>query len=602
LLRKRRNGEKQPTRVRVTSPSRRPSKTEAAGDESAAYRRLEAEEVKPRKVRDWTARWEQLQPLASVNGNLAERVIRFCGQKGIRAEALCALDARIQVDRHGGVSLAFAGRGPTGAVTAIKYRPLDGSSRETKAEAPSVWLLPIIVGRHDSLEWFVVEGETDTARVLDLVPGTVAVLCLPAGALTFKPEWAHLIPRGATVFLLHDADEKGDEGAAKAARIIGGKTVRVRPPIERGDWCDWPGTQEEFAQLVAAARSEDRSSLHVVPLDEFAAVDEPSAEPLLGDEHDTVLSAGGALVFYGDGGAGKTTLEIDLVFHLAAGLKWLELPVPRPVKVLVIENEGPRGKFRMKLREKLANWDGPPVENRIHVLEEPWALFTFAADTHRAALRELIEEHEIDVVAAGPVQRLGIEGGGTPEEVGAFIRNIELVRSTLERPVAVLLAHHENKAGDVAGAWEGVPDTLAHVQAQGNGCTRLYWRKVRWGSELHGKTWKLLWREGESFEIDETPELTDDDVAESVLAAIREHAGGSWRVIETHCRGRGERARAARDELLESGAIVNYGKGGKFELYLADDPACPGRDTPGTHHFGTGVRRIRRGPCPVSHI
>jgi hypothetical protein len=548
-----------------------------------SYDRLEREnDAQPRTIRDWSAKWDRLQPLAGLNGELGERLRRFCESKRISPEALVALDARVAIGKHGETSLAFAGRGPTGAVTAIKYRPLDGSSHDSRAEQPSTWLRPIIVGKRDSLTWLMVEGETDSARVLDLVPGDVAVLCLPAGARTFRREWAALVPRGAVIFLCHDNDEEGDRGAEKAARVLGGSTVRLRPPVEGGDWCDWAGDREEFIELVREARVGGRQSLHVVPVNEFAAVDEPSAEPLLGDEHDTVLSAGGALVFYGDGGAGKTTLEIDLVFHLAAGLNWLELPVPRPVKVLVIENEGPRGKFRVKLREKLAGWDGPPIGERIHVLEEPWALFTFAADAHRDALRELIEEHGFDVVAAGPVQRLGIEGGGTPEEVGAFIRNIELTRAALDRPVAVVLAHHENKAGDVSGAWEGVPDTLAHVQARGNGATRLFWQKVRWGSTLHGKAWTLIWQEGESFEIDDTPELSDDDVAESVLTAIREHAGSSWRVVEAHSRGRGERARTVRDQLLETGQIVNSGKGGKFELYVADDPACPTRDTLGT--------------------
>jgi hypothetical protein len=442
-----------------------------------SYERLSEEAERPKRLSDHRDAWERLTPLLGVNATARERIQAFSAEKRISLESLIALGTRVRVDKAGGVELAW-GYHANGAVTAIEFRPLGEKKRY--ALAPSVFLQPLVIGKAHSLDWFVAEGETDAARLFDLVGDVAAILVLPAGALTFKPAWARVIPRGATVGLAHDADEAGDEGAQKAARVLGGRTVRVRPPIEGGDWCDWEGGREEFLELVREARTGGERSLHVVPLDEFAAVDEASAEPLLGDEHDTVLSAGGALVFYGDGGAGKTTLEVDLVFHLAAGLDWLELPIPHPVKVLVIENEGPRGKFRVKLREKLDGWDEPPIGERIHVLEEPWALFTFAADAHREALRELIEEHGFDVVAAGPVQRLGIEGGGTPEEVGAFIRNIELTRAALERPVAVVLAHHENKSGDVSGAWEGVPDTLAHVQARGNGATRLFWQKVRW--------------------------------------------------------------------------------------------------------------------------
>jgi hypothetical protein len=357
---------------------------------------------------------------------------------------------------------------------------------------------------------------------------------------------------------------------------------------------------EELARDVAARYSPtvgehdaELPPLRVVPLELFAAVDEPSAEPLLGSKQDTVLSAGGALVFYGDGGAGKTTLELDLVLHLAAGLPWLGLPVPRPCRVLVIENEGPRGRFRVKLREKLESWAGPPVAERIHVLEEPWALFTFANEGHRRELRALLETLEIDVLAAGPVQRLGIQGGGTPEEVSAFIYNLELVRAELERPVAAMFAHHENKAGAVSGAWEGVPDTLAHVQARGNGASRLFWQKARWSSTLHGKAWTLLWREGESFELDETPEVSDDDIVESILTAVREAPGSGWNTIDGLVKGKGTRKRELRDELLASGDIVNVGAGQKFALHVADDPVVrqlrPAGDAVGTQfEIGTG--------------
>jgi hypothetical protein len=315
---------------------------------------------------------------------------------------------------------------------------------------------------------------------------------------------------------------------------------------------------------AAADKTGELVQLRVVEAAEFAAVDEASAQPLLGDEEDTVLSAGGALVFYGDGGAGKTTIEVDLVCHLASGSPWLGLPVPAPVRILIVENEGPRGKFRRKLRAKLAAWKGPPIDDRILVLEEPWALFTFAEEAHREALRVLIEAHEVDVVAAGPVQRLGMQGGGTPDEVGAFMLAIELTRARLARPLAVLLVHHENKAGDVSGAWEGVPDTLAHVQAQGNGATRVHWRKVRWGSTLHGTTWKMLWRPGESFELEDQPaQVSDGELLDELDAYLTEHPGATTTAVIEAIGKRADRVRSLLTANAEHGGRYTVEKGPK---------------------------------------
>jgi hypothetical protein len=216
------------------------------------YDRLAEQAEKPKRLVDWTHRWEQLQPLGSVNGTVEQRIRHFCAEKRIRPEALIALDTKIKIDKHGGVLLAFAGYSPTGAVCAIKYRPLGGSSHDSRTEAPSTWMLPPIVGTRDAGEWYVVEGETDTARILDLVAGRVAVLCLPAGAKTFKREWADLISSGSIVFLCHDADADGDAGAEKAAALlVGRKTIRVRPPAK--DWCDSDIDPEAFRALVGQA-------------------------------------------------------------------------------------------------------------------------------------------------------------------------------------------------------------------------------------------------------------------------------------------------------------------------------------------------------------
>lgn len=267
--------------------------------------------------------------------------------------------------------------------------------------------------------------------------------------------------------------------------------------------------------------------LVIVPYEQFVSTQEELSEPLLGSQTETLLPADGMLLMYGDGGAGKTTLTIDAAAHLGSGTSWLGLEVSRPVSLTLIENEGPRGKFRQMLDEKRASWDGAAFAPMVHVLEEPWTRFTLKEPTHRAGLASHITEANTDIVVMGPLATLGMVGGGTPDEITAFEFLLRETRSLLNRPVAFWIVHHENKQGDVSGAWERVPDTLCHIQAAGNGHTRLVWRKARWSSENHGKSIELIWTSGRSFEVKDEPER--DPWAE-MLEAFRKD--DKWRTVK----------------------------------------------------------------------
>jgi hypothetical protein len=322
--------------------------------------------------------------------------------------------------------------------------------------------------------------------------------------------------------------------------------------------------------------------LELVTAERFASIREASAEPLLGGRETNVLPAGALALAYGDGGAGKTTLMLDLGFHLAAGRTWLGLEVPRRSRVGWIENEGPRGNFREKVAGKLAAWGGPNLDGHLLILEEPWARFTFASELHRRELAQLLHDYELDVLVVGPVWGLGIEGGGTPAEVSDFTKLIEETRAQLAKPLAVILIHHENRAGQVAGAWSGVPDTLMHVTPQGNGRTRLFWQKARWASELHGTSQHLLWTDGEGFDVEKREEITEDTIAEGLLAAAREHSGESWTKMREHVKGNATDKARVRDRLIAAGTLLNVPRReGGFNLWRHDDPAAP-RSEPGT--------------------
>ena len=267
--------------------------------------------------------------------------------------------------------------------------------------------------------------------------------------------------------------------------------------------------------------------LRIVTLDEFVSVSEETAEPLLGTSQSTILPRSGRLLMYGDGGAGKTTLSIDAAAHIASGTPWVGIHVAKPLRVLIIENEGPRGKFRERLGEKIASWQGAPFSENVFVLEEPWTRFTFEEEEHRMRVALFCSALEVDILMVGPLATIGMIGGGTPDEIKAFTGLLDDLNARSLRAFGVWIIHHENKAGDVSGAWERAPDTLLHVQAQGNGFTRLYWDKTRWSDEHHKTTLDLVWAEGRSFRVHE-PVVRDP--YEDMLEAFRKD--NDWRTAK----------------------------------------------------------------------
>ena len=345
-----------------------------------------------------------------------------------------------------------------------------------------------------------------------------------------------------------------------------------------GDWLD---------------RTAEETTLHfrVVGLEEFVAVEEPGAEPLVGSDGDVVIPEDGDVMFYGDGGAGKTTLAIDLTCHLAAGDDWLGIPIGHPARVLLIENEGPRPLFRAKLRRKLEAWQGSSLDDRVQVLEQPWGKFSFADEAWRELIAATVRQNEIDVVIVGPLSRSGMNEAGTLQEVREFMELVAMLREQTARRLAVVLIHHENKGGQVSGAWEGAGDTLFHVQAQGHGSVRLHVQKARWAPGWHKKTLQLTWAAGEGFEVSDAPDRDDNTLADAIRAAVRANPGASWNVIEKEAKGNATRLRQLRDRLLAAGHLIDAGKGNKMELWDVDDPAKPmlpeqlrpGSDAVGTH-------------------
>lgn len=300
-----------------------------------------------------------------------------------------------------------------------------------------------------------------------------------------------------------------------------------------------------------------------VTVEEFVARPIETPEPLIGGADTRLLPAASTAVFYGEGGSGKTTLTIDLAVHLAAGVPWLGFEIAEPARVMLLENEGPIDEYQLKIARKLQAWDGPPLDGRLRVHDKPWGRVDLRNDAAIEGLAYELGEHEIDVLIAGPIRRLGLEGGGTPAETVAYMQLLDKVRAASCLPVAIVNVHHENKGGDISGAFEAEFDTVVQVKPDGRDRTQLFFRKCRWSSKIHRARMTLGWvRATEGFGVlksdldGPSPDVRDEEegtALEWLTAYVNAHPGVARGKAETaYHEAHGNRGRNLARRIINS--------------------------------------------------
>jgi hypothetical protein len=317
----------------------------------------------------------------------------------------------------------------------------------------------------------------------------------------------------------------------------------------------------EFTGVVGA-------SLPFVRLPAFVARrDEVAAEPLVGRPERSLLPRGGLAVVGGVGGSGKTTFTIDAVAHFASATTWHELELGRALRVAMIDVEGPREPLRQKLEHKLAVWEGEPFAENVLVLDgEPWGDFSFAQPDHRRRLRQSCSELEIDLVVCNPLGRLGMPGGGTPEEVGTFVGWLR--DCGMWQDIAFWLIHHFNRGAHrdvllrLSGAWDRDADTIIGLAREGERKTKLTWAKFRWaldGGPAESNEvleWDVPTLSFRSVPRAEALTVSPEEVKQRVLEQLG--TDDEWRTstwVRQAARSKHEAVDQALRDLFEAGSI-----------------------------------------------
>lgn len=266
-----------------------------------------------------------------------------------------------------------------------------------------------------------------------------------------------------------------------------------------------PELLDRMTEAMSAARAlpgeptAPRGPLFLAAHD-FASRQFAPPEPLLGTDELPILAVGSFNLLAGRPGAGKTTTLLDLACHMAAGIPWPSVdpanekapkpwPVPRPLRVALIENEGPQESFRGKIDRKLKHFPHSIEEAGGCLLVQTmrWGTFSFADTSIADQLRDELDMHGIDIVMGDPLASLGLEGVGSPAETFAFVQLLRPLGLGERR--AFLFLHHfreriekgEDELSKISGAWGGHLDTLLGLAAtHSHDQLRLSYPKVRW--------------------------------------------------------------------------------------------------------------------------
>jgi len=360
--------------------------------------------------------------------------------------------------------------------------------------------------RGDPVEPLIVAAELERLGVLHNIGGQARLA-----------ELAALVPAatniGHYVALVLDAARSRD---------VYRTSLAAQKAAQNGGLGLHPEILDDLERALAAARmlpGEPALAEGPIFLDAYAFVAERGEppEPLWGSDAAAIIAKGSLNILCGRPHSGKTTFVLDLACHLAAGIPYppideanskapMPWPVARPVRVAIVENEGPVDMFRTKLGEKLERFPHSIREagGRIIVQTWAWGAFSFADRSVIQKVRRELDENEIDLVIGDPLGSLGLEGVGSPAETRMFVQSLLPLGLGEER--AFLFLHHfrervektEDELARISGAWGGHLDTLLTLMAAGSESqTRLNYPKVRWargkppGPIILGKVWQL---------------------------------------------------------------------------------------------------------------
>ena len=344
-----------------------------------------------------------------------------------------------------------------------QFRPWDVKARAYKTPDPRPLYNQRGIAKSEMV--IVVEGEKCAQTLIDL--GICATTAMNGAKAPFdKTDWSPL--QGKHVIIWPDHDKVGQEygerliknlptlptlGLASLSRVVipddKPESWDVADAFEEG--LDIEAFLQTQAQPIAPinANKEETLPLPSATAGEVMTDTTPSPQDWIAPR---ILTPGGLLVLGGAPKVGKTDMILSWLAHMAAGLPFLGMIPPRPLKIFYLQTEI----MRPYLRERLQNLKFDPnflpllYKNLVVTFQVRLLLNEDGVNKVYETVKRFFKPEEVDVLVIDPLRNVYDAGKSGSENDNmamlAFLQDrVEKLRAMLNPTMGVILTHHTKK-------------------------------------------------------------------------------------------------------------------------------------------------------------
>ena len=342
--------------------------------------------------------------------------------------------------------------------TGKEFRPWDVSSRMWRApDSRPLYNLPSVAA---SRQVVLVEGEKCADALIGI--GITATTAMNgAKAPIDKTDWSPL--KSKDVVIWPDRDCPGMDYAQNAARasvLAGCASVCILvPPDDKPEkWDAADGVEEGFDCLTFIAEGQRQAIKVAAPvlpsfsLGQLLDDDSPMPPDIIGPK---VLTPGSLTVFGGAPKVGKSDFLLAWLAHMAAGMTFLGMNPPRPLRIFYLQAEVQYYYLRERVKAiKLPSHRIKDARQNLFCTPQVHLILNESGVVQAiAAIKDAFPQEPPDIIAIDPLRNVfdGGEGSSGENDNAAMLfflqQRIERILIAVNPDGGVILVHHTKKMG-----------------------------------------------------------------------------------------------------------------------------------------------------------